>query len=70
MGEWVRHVSINMPKCVRVISPFKETTCSFLVQDHRDQESEASEKRVYNPAGVLTVSFVSGQHLPQSCQGT
>ena len=30
MGEWVRHVSINMPKCVRVISPFKETT--FITQ--------------------------------------
>ena len=70
MGEWVRRVSINMPKCVRVIFPFKETTCSSLVQDHRDQESEASETRVYNPAGVLTVSFVSGQHLPHLCQGT
>lgn len=61
MGEWVRHISINMPKCVRVIFLLRKLHASLWFRIIGIRRARIREVRL-QPAGVLTVSFVSGQH--------
>ena len=61
MGEWVKHITINMPKCVRVIFLLRKLHASLWFRIMGIRRVRIREARL-QPAGVLTVSFVSGQH--------